>query len=160
LPSVLAITVLLTSSLVLGRSGFASFETLTESWQEAEAQSIERLQSDIGIASAVRIGDDVTVTVQNNGETPVVDFSKVDVVVQYTSAGAAYVKYLPFTTTIPVPDDAWGVVTILNDTVEPRILNAGETLTMQVRLNPAPDTASNWLQVTTEQGSSASATFD
>jgi hypothetical protein len=159
LPSVLGITVLLTSSLLLGRSGFASFETLTDSWQQAERDSIERLHSEIEITSVIRTGGEIDVTVQNNGATSVVDFSKVDVVVQYSSAGTAYVKYIPFTTTSPPPDDMWGVVAIVNDVIDPRVLNSGESMTIRVQLNPAPDTASNWLQVTTEQGFSASATF-
>jgi archaellum component FlaF (FlaF/FlaG flagellin family) len=160
LPSVLGITVLLTSSLLLGRSGFASFRTMTDSWQQAEQQSMERLHSDITITSVNRTGGEVDVTVQNTGATSVVDFSKVDVVVQYSSGGTSYVKYIAFTTDSPPPDDMWGVVAIVNDVVDPRVLNSGESMTLRVQLNPAPDTASNWLQVTTEQGFSASSVFN
>ena len=160
LPSVLGITVLLLSSLMIGRSGLTSFGVLSDSWQRAEERSVERLQSDIFITSANRTGGEVDLVVQNNGATPVVDFSKVDVVVQYSSGGISYAKYLPFTTDDPPPDGTWGVVAIVNDVVDPRVLNYGESLTMRLQLNPAPDTASNWVQVTTEQGVSASAVFN
>ena len=86
--------------------------------------------------------------------------SKVDVVVQYDSGGISYAKYISFTTAVPQPDDTWSVVSIVNDVIDPRVLNTGESLTIRLQLNPAPDTASNWLQVTTEQGFSASALFN
>ena len=160
LPSVLGITVLFLSSLMIGRSGLTSFRVMSDSWQRAEEHSVERLQSDISITSANRTGGEVDLVVLNDGATPVVDFSKVDVVVQYSSGGISYAKYLPFTTDAPPPDDTWGVVAIVNDVVDPRVLNYGESLTMRLQLNPAPDTASNWVQVTTEQGVSASAVFN
>jgi hypothetical protein len=160
LPSVLGITVLLLSALMLGRSGFTSFRVMSDSWQNAEAQSVERLHSDIAITSAVRTGSSVDVVIENHGTTPVVDYSKVDVVVQYASGGITFAKYLPFTTASPQPDDTWTVVSIMNDVVDPRVLNGGENMTIRLQLNPAPDTASNWLQVTTEQGISASALFN
>jgi len=160
LPSVLGITVLLLSSLMLGRSGFASFRVLSDSWHNVEQQSVERLHSAISITSADRTAGDVDVVIQNSGATPVVDFSKVDVVVQYDSGGISYAKYISFTTTVPQPDDTWSVVSIVNDVIDPRVLNTGERMTIRLQLNPAPDTASNWLQVTTEQGVSASALFN
>jgi hypothetical protein len=86
LPSVLGITVLIVSSLVLGRSGFTSFRVLSDSWQRAEEQSIERLQSDISITSINRTANEVDVTVQNDGATPAIDFSKMDLVIQTAPA--------------------------------------------------------------------------
>lgn len=160
LPSVLGITVLLLSSLMLGRSGFASFRVLSDSWRNAEQQSVERLHSAISITSANRNAGEVDAVVQNSGATPVVDFSKVDVVVQYDSGGISYAKYVSFTTAVPQPDDTWRVASIVNDVIDPRVLNTGESMTIRLELNPAPDTVSNWLQVTTEQGVSASALFN
>lgn len=160
LPSLLGITMLLLSSLMLGRSGFLSFRVLSDSWQHAQAHSVERLRSDIAITSAVLTGNTVDVVIENQGATPLVDYSKVDVVVQYASGGIIYAKYLPFTTASPQPDDSWVVVSITNDVVDPRVLDGGENMTIRLQLNPAPDTASNWLQVTTEQGISASALFN
>lgn len=160
LPSVLGITVLLLSSLMLGRSGFESFRVLSDSWRNAEHQSVERLHSVISITSAGRTAGAVDVVIQNSGATPVIDFSRMDVVVQYDSGGISYAKYISFTTAVPQPDDTWSVVSIVNDVVDPRVLNTGESMTIRLQLNPAPDTVSNWLQVTTEQGFSASALFN
>lgn len=160
LPSLFGITVLLTSALLLGRSGFASFGVLSDSWREAETHSMERLQSDIAITSAVRTGNQLDLTIQNEGSTPVVDFSRVDVLVQYSAGGTPYAKYIPFTTDLPQPDDTWSVLAIVNDVIDPRVVNYGESMSVRILLNPAPDTASNWVQVTSEQGVSASAAFN
>jgi hypothetical protein len=160
LPSVFGITILLTSALLLGRSGFTSFRVMTDSWQQAESRSMERLHSDITITSAVRTGGEVDLTVQNNGSTPVIDFSKMDVVVQYSAGGVSYAKYIAFTADVLQPDDTWTVVAITNDVVDPRVLNYGESMSLTLLLNPAPDTPSNWVQVTSEQGVSAAAAFN
>jgi hypothetical protein len=160
LPSLFGITVLLIGSLVLGRSGFTSFRVLTDSWQQAEERSMERLHSDITITSATQSGAEVDLLVQNEGATPVVDFSKMDVLVQYSAGGIAYAKYVGFTTDVPQPDDTWSAVAIVDDVVDPRVLNTGESLALKLVLNPAPDTPTNWVQVTTEQGVSAAAAFN
>lgn len=160
LPSLFGITILLTSWLLLGRSGFTSFRVLSDSWQQAESRSMERLHSDITIMSAVRTGGQVDLVVRNDGSTPVIDFSKVDIVVQYSAGGIAYAKYVGFTTEVPQPDDTWSVVAIVDDVVDPRVLNTGESLALKLMLNPVPDTPTNWVQVTTEQGVSAAAAFN
>lgn len=160
LPSLFGITILLTSALLLGKSGFTSFRVMADSWQQAETRSMERLHSDIAITSAVRTGGKVDLVVQNDGSTPVIDFSKVDVVIQYSSVGTPHVKYLPFTLDAPQPDNTWSVVAIVNDLIDPRVLNFGESMSLTILLNPAPDTASNWVQITTEHGVSASAAFN
>jgi hypothetical protein len=160
LPSLFGITVLLTSSLLLGRSGFTSFRVMTESWQQAESNTMERLHSDISITSAVRSGAEVDIVVQNDGATPVIDFSKMDVLVRYSAGGTIYDKYIAFTNELPQADDTWRVIAIVNDVVDPRIVNSGESMSAKVLLNPAPDVAGNWIQVTTEHGVSASTAFN
>ena len=160
LPSLFGITVLLTSSLLLGRSGFTSFRVMTESWQQAETSSMERLHSDISITSAVRTGPELDLVVQNEGGTPVIDYSKMDVLVQYSAGGVSYAKYISFTNELPQIDDTWRVVAIVNDVVDPRVLNSGESMSVKLQLNPEPDTSANWVQVTTEHGVSAAAAFN
>lgn len=104
---------------------------------------------------------DIDFTIQNDGATPVVDFSQMDVVVQYTLAGIVYADYGAFTTlTSPQPSDTWRALSITNDLIDPRVLNTGESLNGIVRVFPAVGTGTtNWLQVTTELGISASSVF-
>ena len=104
---------------------------------------------------------DIDFTILNDGATPVVDFSQMDVVVQYTLAGTTYADYGSFTTlTSPQPSDTWRAISISNDVIDPRVLNTGESLNGTLRVFPAVGTGtSNWLQVTTELGISASSFF-
>ncbi len=160
LPALLAVTILVLASLMLGRSGFSSFRVLSDSWQDAEELSIERVRSDISITSINVNGSDIDVVVRNDGATAVVDFSRMDMLIQYTAASTTYNKYLDFTTvTTPQPDDSWRVLSISNDVIDPRVLNAGESMTIRARLSPQPGTGSHWLQVTTELGISADSSF-
>ncbi len=104
---------------------------------------------------------DIDFTIQNDGATPVVDFSQMDIVVQYTLASFVYADYGAFTTlTSPQPSDTWRALSISNDVIDPRVLNTGESLNGIVRVFPAVGTGTtNWLQVTTELGISASSVF-
>lgn len=160
LPALLAVAILVLASLMLGRSSFTSIRVVTDAWQDAEERSVERVRSDITITSITTSGSTVDVTVQNNGATPVVDFSRMDLVVQYSSESSSYTKYLDYTTeSSPQPSDTWRVVSINNDVINPRILNTGENMSIQIKLSPAPGSGSHWLQVTTELGISASLFF-
>lgn len=161
IPALLAVTILVLASLMLGRSGFNSFQVLGDSWQDAEERSIERVRSDIAIDSINVNGANVDVLVRNDGATSVIDFSRMDVVVQYTGGSQSHIKYIAFTTeSSPQPDDAWRVLSLSDDVIDPGVLNTGESMTMRIRLNPAVDTGtSHWLQVTTELGISASSFF-
>ncbi len=160
LPALLAVTILVIASLMLGRSGFSSFRTLSDSWQDAEELSVERVRSDISITSINVSGADIDVVVRNDGATAVVDFSKVDMLIQYTAASTTYNTYLDFTTvTSPQPDNSWRVLSIDNDVIDPRVLNAGESMTIRAKLGPAAGAGSHWLQVTTELGISAASFF-
>ncbi len=104
---------------------------------------------------------DVDVVVQNDGATEVVDFSRMDVVLQYQSGSSALISYVDFTTgAAPQPSGTWRAVSISNDVIDPGVLNTGESMTIRVKLFPAVGVStSNWLQVTTELGVSASLFF-
>ncbi len=102
----------------------------------------------------------IDVVVQNDGATPVVDFSRMDVVAQYSSGGSNVITYVDFTTVgSPQPDNTWRVISVNNDVIDPRILNTSENMTLRVCLDPTPAAGSHWLQVTTELGISASSFF-
>lgn len=105
---------------------------------------------------------DIDIAVQNDGATEVVDFSRMDMVVQYTTGGGIVLtRYEDFTIqTSPQPSDSWRVLSITNDVIDPSVLNTGETMNIQARLFPALGVStSNWVQMTTELGISASSFF-
>ena len=160
LPSLLAVSILVLASLLLGRSSFNSFNVLGEAFHDAEDRAVERLHSDITITSITVTGPNVDVIVRNDGDTSVVDFSRMDVVVQYQSGGNNLLTWVPYTTNPNPPNNTWTVTSISNDVIDPNILNTGESMTIRIKLIPAVGTGtSNWLQVTTELGISASLFF-
>ncbi len=162
LPALLAVTILVLASLMIGRSSFSSFNVLSDSWQNAEERSVERVRSDITITSITDSGARryVDVVVRNDGDTPIVDFSRMDVVVQYVAdTGQNIILWVPFSSSGP-PPNTWTVISINNDVIDPGVLNSGESMTLQIQLEPRlENNASHWLQVTTELGISASSFF-
>jgi hypothetical protein len=78
-----------------------------------------------------------------------------------SSSGFTYnVVYVPYSDVTPLPDNTWTALVITDDVVDPGVLNNGESLTIQARLNPPVGTpTSNWVQVSTELGVSASSFF-
>ncbi len=165
LPALLAVSVMLLASLMVSERGFDSFNLLGDSWRDAEERSIERVQSDITITDITVLGPNVDITVRNDGETKVVEFERMDLVIQYTSGSILggftnNVVWLPYTTDSPQPDNTWTILSITDDVIDPGVLNAGESLNIRARLSPVVGTpTSNWLQVTTELGISASMFF-
>ena len=161
LPALLAAGILLLSSLMIGRSSFTSFQVMGDSWQEAEENSIQRVRSEIEITDISPSGSDVDVTLLNAGATDIVDFSKMDVVMQYVGGSQNNIRYVAFTTEgAPQPDETWRVILVTNDVVDPGVLNQGESMTIRIKLSPAPDAASShWVQITTELGISVASFF-
>jgi hypothetical protein len=165
IPALLVISVLLLSTLFMGRSGVSSFQTMGNAWRDAEERVGERIRSDITVTGVTVSGQDVDVVVRNDGDTELVDFSRMDVVLQYTSGTLLggftnNVVWLPFDDTLPQADNTWRVLVVGNDVIDPGIVNTGESATLRLHLNPAVGTpTSNWVQVTTELGISASLFF-
>ncbi len=160
LPALLAVTIMVLASLMLGRSSFTSFQVLGDAWEDAQDRAVERVRSDVTITDVTVSGANVDATVRNDGATLVVDFSRMDVVVQYQSGSSNLIKWLPYAVDAPQPDDTWTVLSITNDVIDPGVLNTGESMNIRLQLNPAVGAGTtNWLQVTTELGISASLFF-
>jgi len=107
------------------------------------------------------------VALANSGQTKLNDFSKWDVIVQYYDDGGSYhVRWLPYIDGA-LGDNEWTVEGIyLNagsqtpEVFEPEILNAGEEIAVDVRLNPAPGNGTTGdIIVSAPNGVSASVPF-
>ena len=151
--------VLIIGSLTLGQSGIESYQSLGASWTNALDLSEERVASDIKVTCTSTGGSDVDVLVRNDGTTSVSDFSRVDVVAQYSSGAEDHIIWVPYTAP-PLQSNTWTILSIADDKIDPGILDPGETALIRMRLDPAvaPSTT-NWVQVTTELGISASFFF-
>jgi hypothetical protein len=158
LTTIFAFGVILAASALVARGGLYGYETLSESWSAAEQRSEERINSDIRVTSITSDGFEWDVSVRNDGRTPIIDFSALDLVVHYSSGADDYITWLPFATTLQA--NGWTVASIQGDGVEQGVVNQGETAQLEVCLDPAPANATvNWLQVTTEAGISSASSF-
>ena len=158
LPSVFTLGLLILTTLTIGKSGLATYDTLTTSWAAAEALSEARIASDVTVTSISSDGFDWDVTLRNDGDTPVVDFSQMDLIAQYVSGTGAVSRWLPFSSALQ--PNSWTIIAIQDDAFETGVFNQGETMQLEVCLDPpVEDTTNNWLQVTTDLGISASRGF-
>ena len=107
------------------------------------------------------------VTLRNTGQTKLADFDKWDVIVQYyDSEGTYYIKWLPYTEGT-LGDNEWEKTGIYLDAdadtaevFEPDILNLGEEIKIEAKLNPAVGAGTNNLViVSTPNGISSSISF-
>ena len=92
-------------------------------------------------------GANLTITVKNNGQTPLANFKDMDVVLQYFGETATrFDKWIPYTSG-PLASDTWKTGTFTNDVFEPGILNAGESMELLIRVNPVVGPATTNLAV-------------
>lgn len=158
LPALLGLTLLLVVSLSVGSSGLQTYQTLGQSWRDAQELSERRVNSDVSIAAINPNGFDVRVTLDNDGTTPIVDYPSMDVVVQYATGSGTIIDWMTYAA--PLQPNSWTVGALLNDGMEPQVLNGGESAILRVCLDPPPAPGStNWLQVTTDLGISAADSF-
>ena len=100
----------------------------------------------------------ITVMIRNDGQTKTADYARMDVVVQYFSeSGSRYVRWVPYTSG-ELESNTWTVASIANDAFEPDVLNPGEVLELQIRVNPPLGAGTTgWVIVATENGVTVSA---
>jgi len=111
--------------------------------------------------------DLLEVTLRNSGQTKLSDFEKWDVVVQYHDAGLTYhVEWLPYTAGAPGNNEWTKEGIYLNaggkiaEVFDPGILNPGEEIIIEAKLNPSVGAGTtNLVVVSTPNGSSTSIVF-
>jgi hypothetical protein len=147
------------AALIIGRASLSGYGAFAESWSASRDLAERRLGSDISLNSVAPNGFEVTAVVDNDGATPIETFADMDVLVHWVAGGAQLVQWLPNTSPSLAPN-TWRVSTILNDGPDAGVLDNGESLVMEICLEPPADPGStNWLQVTSGFGTSASAVF-
>ena len=91
------------------------------------------------------VDGNIEVTLSNTGQMKLASFSKWDVIVQYYDSGSTYhVAWLPYTDEA-LGDNEWQKTGIYLDAgaetaeaFEPNILNPGEEMAIEAKLNPPP----------------------
>jgi flagellar protein FlaF len=144
IPALIIIALLLLASVTLADQLLSSHEAAAESWRRMEERELDRSRTRIAILSAdAPFATQVVVTVGNEGQTKLADFEQWDVILR-TGSTADWYAY----------NDDWAVT--IADTVEPGILNPGETMTITLTAEAG---SSNLVIVSTPNGVSASQVF-
>ncbi len=142
--------------------GAVTMDRVGQSWREIEAISEERLGTELTVVST-QVGNggaDVSVVLGNQGRTPIMEPSLMDVIINYTGTDSTrYQRWLPYTAG-PLSDNTWTVASIANDYRNPGVLDNGEEMTIQIRLNPATGNGPDrWLVIATDTGIAYSVYF-
>lgn len=137
LVSVVALALIIVSTLTLTVSTFQSANTLADAWREMESQSVSVQRTEIRVVTANDYtGGLLDLEVQNEGGTDLHEFPKWDVIMRYQSGDAHYLSYA---SDYPPGSGEWAVKGIFMadgspEIFDPNILNPGEV--MKVTINP------------------------
>ena len=147
--SLVCVAIIIVGSLTAITGSFHAASTMAESLKEMEEQAGNIRRTEIeALDNTDSTGGDFYITVENDGETGLSQFSQWDVIVQYRgSDGNDYLTYLEYTTNDPPGNNRWTVdgIYLPNDDPEawdPDILNPGEKMVLQIDLNPRIDRGS------------------
>jgi archaellum component FlaF (FlaF/FlaG flagellin family) len=155
LPALLIAAILMLSTVLMARGGFLGADAIGQSLQQSEVRHGQQNRTALTVTSTSIDGSgaNITVTVRNDGQTPITNFAGMDVVVQYFGETATrYDKWIPYTSGA-LASNTWKTGTFTNDVFEPGILNSGESVDLLIRVNPVVGQATTNLAIIgTEKG--------
>lgn len=162
IPALLIATILMLSTVLMARGGFLGADGINQSLNQSEVRHGAQNRTTLTITNTAidPTGANITVTVRNDGATPIAAFAQVDVMLQYFDAvGTRYDVWVPYTSGA-LAANTWTTGTFTNDAFQPGILNTGESVQILVRVNPVVGrTTTNLFIIGTERGVTAQANF-
>lgn len=159
--ALISIAIILGGTLTLMLSVVPSIDMFSTSWKEMtqRAGDMTRTQISTDNCTVSGEGNQVEVTVRNEGGVSLADFDSWDVIVKYYTDNTTYrVAWLPYDSSDPPADNKWtGEDRIYFDgsaeTVEPHILNPGEDMRILMQLSPVvAEHTTNWVTISTPNG--------
>ena len=154
--ALIVIGVFVLSILGLSERSMSTQAAITDASRVMQQRLEERIRTDLTAVGATtsQFGDYVSVTVKNTGATKLADFSKWDVILQYTGVGGAHVDWYAHGGGV----GQW--MHSVAESFEPDILNPGEEMVIQVRVAFTVDPGTtNLATVATPSGITATAVF-
>jgi hypothetical protein len=139
LVSLVCLALIIISSVTMAISTLQSTNKVADSWKQMTEQSISISRTDIiTLPPPNYAGGPIDLTVKNDGQTNLNDFSKWDVIVQYQTGSTTY---LNFTAVFPPGDNQWTVKGIYTSGGTPEVFNhnvldQGEQMIISIILNP------------------------
>ncbi len=165
--SLICIALVVFGGMTMSQGFISSVDTTSTVLEEMGDRGGEIMRTELATLSAscpAPLRDTLTVRLKNDGQTKLADFNKWDVIVQYyDSGGSYYTKWLPYTEGTPGSNE-WTVTGIYLDAdpeaFEPNILNPGEEIRIEVKLDPgAGNSTTNLVVISTPNGIPASISF-
>ena len=167
--SIICIALIVVGGMTMSQGFLYSVDTTTLGMETVVERDEGIMRTNLATISASYLpSNTLEVALQNNGQTKLNDFAKWDVIVQYYDAGGAYyVIWLPYTENVTLGDNQWRKEGIYLDAqnltaevFEPGILNPGEEMVIEAKVNPIVGTGTTNLVVTsTSSGIPASISF-
>lgn len=170
--SVIAIASFLGVVVALLQSSLAPQITISGSWKQVrdisqDAAQTELAEVDLQVQSS---GAEVRLAARNSGNVSLHDFAQWDVIATYRDSATStgfLVRRLTYTTGVTPGANQWAVAGTFRDAVletddlfDPGILDPGEEIIVQIRLDPASATSTvGQLVLATENGATLSAQF-
>lgn len=155
LPALMIAAIMMLSTVMMARGGYLGADSIGQSLRESEARYGQQNRTGLTVTNANvdGTGANVTISIRNDGATPLADFSAMDVVMQYfDETSTRRDTWVPYTSGA-LASNTWTANAFGNDVFEPGILNAGETMDIVVRVNPVVGPATtNWATIGTERG--------
>lgn len=138
IPALFIAAIFLVATVLVGRGGFIGMDNVGQSLKASEMRFTERSGTELSVTgtSIDGAGANITLTIRNDGQTPIGDYSRMDVLVQYFGeTGTRYDKWVAYTSGA-LASDTWTTGAFTDDVFEPGILNPGEQVEIIVRVNP------------------------
>jgi flagellar protein FlaF len=155
IPALFIAAIFLVATVLVGRGGFIGMDGVGQSLKASEMRFEDRTGTELAVTDDAidPTGANVTLTVRNDGQTPIGDFSRMDVLVQYFGeTGTRYDKWTAYTSA-GLESDTWTTGAFTDDVFEPGILNPGEQMEIIVRVNPVVGAGTtNKAIISTEHG--------
>ncbi len=133
-------------AMTMSQGFMSSVDSATLSIEDITLTKGEAMRTEISLLSAGRLGSgNIGVTLSNSGQMKLAIFSKWDIIFQYyDDSDTYYIEWLPFTEEI-LGNNEWQKTGIYLDAgdetpeaFEPGILNPGEEMKIEAKLNPLP----------------------
>lgn len=156
IPALLLASIIIVAGVLIAGVTNRSVTTVNDSWRDMEVISEERLGTDLSVTSATADvgGLEVTAIVANEGRAQLSDFEHMDLIISYDGVDLQrHQVWLPYDEALVQPDNSWQVAAIAPDFHNPGIVDAGESLTIRIKLSPAAiGSPERWLVLSTGTG--------
>lgn len=161
--ALVSVAAILFASYACAQGGIYMADTLSESVKEMQDSKNEILKTELEITGIQANGTEINVDIRNAGHAKIREFSKMDVILQYcNSSSTKKITWVPYQAG-PIPtENKWVLTEISPDVINPGILDPGELMKIQIRLEdsePLMHGSVNWLQITAPNGVGDSRAF-